>query len=139
MTDEPRRRGWHNVWGIRLNEVVFRKVPTNHTRGIYPGYYPTKNLCKFSRTCIPQPGLLEVLCEIHTCTRNVWKFCTPAPQIPGVRVYHYYNACEFCTPVPQYPELFWVLYHFCSVPGTSVSSVRSPYDPNPNFLLLLFC
>ena len=28
----------------------------NHARGIYPGYYPTKNFCKFCRTFIPVPG-----------------------------------------------------------------------------------
>ena len=50
----------------------------------------------------PCPELLEVLYDIHTRTRNFWKFCTPVSQIPGVRVHHFYNLCEFCTPVPQY-------------------------------------
>ena len=53
----------------------------------------------------PYPELLEVLNEFHTRTRNFWKFCTPVPQIPEVRVYNLYNVCELCTPVPQYPEL----------------------------------
>ena len=37
-------------------EVVFCRVRTNHTRGIYRGYYPTNNCCKFCRTFIPVPG-----------------------------------------------------------------------------------
>ena len=53
----------------------------------------------------PYPELLKVLYDSHTRTRNFWKFCTPVPTIPGVRVYHFYNVCEFCTPVPLYPEL----------------------------------
>ena len=51
------------------------------------------------------PELLEVLYDIHTRTRNFWKLCTPLPQIPGVRIYHFYNVYELCTPVPQYPEV----------------------------------
>ena len=53
----------------------------------------------------PYPELLEVKYDSHTRTRNFWKFCTTVPQLPGVRVCHFYNFCEFCTPVPQYPEL----------------------------------
>ena len=39
-------------------KVVFCTVRTNHTRGVYPGYYPTKNFCEFCiyRTFIPVPG-----------------------------------------------------------------------------------
>ena len=59
----------------------------NHTRGVYPGYYPTKNLWKF---CVgrsyPYPELLEVLYGTHTRTRDFCKFCTPIATIPGVRV-----------------------------------------------------
>ena len=53
----------------------------------------------------PYPELLDVLYDSYTHTRNFCEFCTPVPQIPGVRVYHFDNSCEFCGPVPQYPEL----------------------------------
>ena len=39
----------------------------------------------------PYPELLEILYDIHTCTRNFWKFCMPAPQYPG------YGYSMFCT------------------------------------------
>ena len=75
---------------------------------IYPGYYPT---------------------NIHTRTRNFWKFCTTfilAPETSECSVRPCYttpgtgtacfvparNFCELCTPVPQYPELLEVLYNF---------------------------
>ena len=124
------------------------RVHTNRTRGIYPGYYPTKEL-------------LWVLQGIHTRTRNFWKFCmaiSPYKEhlsvlyvratMPGVRVqqFHTYlpgtsvswvrpchntrNFCEFCNSFLE----------FCntSVPvrGTSASSVRTPY-PYPELLWLL--
>ena len=74
----------------------------------------------------PYPDLLGVLyvIDVHTRTRNFWKFCTPEPQIPGVRVYHFYNVCEFCTPVPQYNTR-----NFCEFRNTSV--------PYPEFLYIL--
>ena len=53
----------------------------------------------------PYPELRKVLYDIPTRARNFWKFCTSVPQIPGVRVHHFYSVCEFCTPVPQYPQL----------------------------------
>ena len=70
---------------------------SNHTRGFYPGYYPTKNFCKFCKTFIghlyPYPEVMCVSSVLRTHTRT---------------------SCEFCTTcVP--------------VPGTCVSSVRSPY------------
>ena len=42
----------------------------------------------------PYPELLEDLYDIHTRTRNFWKFCTPVPTIPGVRVQHFYTRSE---------------------------------------------
>ena len=60
---------------------------------IYPRYYPTNN-CNFCRT--------------HTRTRNFWKFCTPVPHSPGVRVQHVYTC----------PELLEVLYARATIPGS---------------------
>ena len=80
----------------------------NHTRNIYPRYYPTKNFCKFCRTFIPVPGTC-VSSVLHTRTRNFCKLCTPVPQIPGVRVQHFYTCPEayvsyVALPYP-YPQL----------------------------------
>ena len=67
----------------------------NHTRGIYPGYYPANNFCNFCRTLRPVPGTSES--SVRRChkdpgygysmfipARNFWKFCTPVPQYPEV-------------------------------------------------------
>ena len=96
------RSGIHNA---RLCSVGYVQ---NHTRGIYPGYYPTKNFCKFCRTFIPVPGTC-VSSVLHTRTRNFCKLCTPVPQIPGVRVQHFYTCPEayvsyVALPYP-YPQL----------------------------------
>ena len=101
----------------KFSKVVFCRVGTNHTRVcIDPGYYPTKNFCKFCRTFIPVPG-------------TYWKFCTTFIPVPGTsgssaRESHKYpgyryivfitlvssvrpchntrNFCEFCnTSVPD--------------------------------------
>ena len=45
----------------------------------------------YSPGIYPHPELLEVLQDIHTRTGNFWKFCTPAPQKPGVRVQRFCN------------------------------------------------
>ena len=111
--------------------------------GIYPGYYPTKNLCKFCRTFIPVPGTFgSSLHDIHTRT----------PEILEVLYARDHNtrgtgtACfvparnfrEFCTPAPQHRELVEVLQDFrirtrnfwkiCKIPiplpGTSATRVR---------------
>ena len=37
--------------------VLFVRYTQNHTRGIYPGYYPTENFCDFCRTLKPLPGI----------------------------------------------------------------------------------
>ena len=52
------RGGGGNGGGCEQNisKVVFCRVRTNHTRGIYPGYYPAKSFCEFCRTFIPAPG-----------------------------------------------------------------------------------
>ena len=60
------------------------RVRTNHTRGVYPGYYPTKNFCEFCRTFIPVPG--TSVSSVRPChnTRNFWKFCKtfiPVPEL----------------------------------------------------------
>ena len=92
-------------------EVGFCRVRTNHTSwGIYPGYLQRTSVSSVGHS-YPYPELLEVLYDIHTRNRKFWKFCTPVPQIPGVRVYHFHNICEF----------------IATIPGTSVSSVSLPY------------
>ena len=90
----------------------------NHTRGIYPAYYPTKNFCKFCRTFIPVPG--TSVRSVRPChntrgtgtafvylpgtsvrsgrpchnTRNFWKFCRTFIPVPETSV-------SFVRPVPQ--------------------------------------
>ena len=68
----------------QIYKVVLCTVRTNHTRGIYPRYYPTKNFRKFCRTFIavpeasgssvryshPYPELLGVLYARATNTRG---------------------------------------------------------------------
>ena len=118
---------------VKISKVVFSRVRTKHTRGIYPGITLQRTSVSSVGHSYSYPELVEVLYGSHIRTRNFWKICTPVPQIPGVRVYHFYNLCESCTPVPQYPELLCILYHFRAVPGISVSSVRSPYTLTRDF------
>ena len=70
----------------------------NHTRGIYPRYYPTNNFCKFYRTLIPVPRPSES--SVRTPVRGTG------------------------TAFLYRPELLWVLYARATIPGTSGSSVR---------------
>ena len=66
-------------FGVDIFKVVLCRVRTNHTRDVYPGYYPdTKNFCKFCRTFIPVPG---------TSGSSVRQ---SVPQIPGVHAYHFF-------------------------------------------------
>ena len=85
----------------------------NHTRGMHPGYYPTKNFCKCCRTLTPVPGTSV-------------SYVRPVPQYPG------YGYSVFC---PR-PEFLRVLYACVTIPGTSVSSVTLPY-PYPKLLEVL--
>ena len=138
----------HNFWRKKVSKVVFCRVRTNRTRGIYPGYLNLTRVftpvITLQRTSVgsvghpyPYPELLEVLYGIHTCTRNFWKFCTPVATIPGVRVQNVLyplgtsvSSVRLCHNTRN----FW---NFCKtsvrVPGTSVSSVRSSY-PYPEIL-----
>ena len=98
---------------LYIIKIVFCRVLTNRTRGIYLGYYPTKNLCKFCRAFIPVPGtsgssvrhsylypeFLEVLYARGHKTRGTGTACFLPAR----------NFCEFCTAVPQYLELLEVL------------------------------
>ena len=106
---------------------------------IYPGYYPTKNFCKFCRTfmLVPRttgssvrhshsyPELLELL------------YCTPVATVPGVRVQHVLyplgTSSVSSVRLRHNTRSFW---KFCKTfvpePRTSGSSVRSPY-PHPKF------
>ena len=78
-----------------LNLCSVRRVHTEPYPGYLPGYYPTKNFCKFCVTFIPVPG-------------NTVSSVRPWPQYPG-NGYNvcipFRNFCEFRTPLPQYPEL----------------------------------
>ena len=102
-----------------FSKVVFCRVRANHTRAITPGITLQRTSGISVRHSYAYPELLEVLYDIHTGTRDFWKFCTtviPVPgtsgisvrqchKYPGARVYHFYSLIELCTPVPQYPEL----------------------------------
>ena len=79
----------------------------------------------------PYPEHLEVLYDIHTCTRNFCKFCTPAATIPGVRVHHVLYPLGTSMSSVWLCHNTWNIWKFCNtsipVPETSGSSVRSPY------------
>ena len=98
----------HSSCEIEHFKVLFCRVLTKRTEGIYPGYYPPKILCKICRTFLPVPGtsgssvrhsypyqkLLEVLYARAHNTRNFWKFCNNPVPLPGtsvssVRLWHY--------------------------------------------------
>ena len=110
----------------RLSSVGY--LP-NNIPGIYPGYYPTKNSCKFCRTFIPVPGtsvssrrhlypypeLLRALYARATNTQGTGKafFFLPETSLCSVRPCRHF--CEFCGT-------------FVPLPVTFVSSVRFPYS-----------
>ena len=111
-----------------VSKVGFCRVRTEPYPGYLPGYYPTKNFCKFCRTFIPVPRTSVSSVQLSYPYPNICEFCTPVPQntrgtgtaflyLPGTSVsfvrpcHNTRNFCEFCnTSVP--------------VPGTSVTSVR---------------
>ena len=84
------------------------RVRTDRTHGIYPRYYPTKNLCKFCRALIPVPG---------TSVSSV-RHSYPYPELLEILYARGHNTlgtvnrnfCEFCKPELQYTELLEVLY-----------------------------
>ena len=92
------------------------------------------------------PELLEVLYDIHTCTRNFWKFCTPVATIHGVRVQHVLyplgtflsslRLCHNTRNVWKFCKTFCTT--FIPVPGTSGSSVR-PWPQYPRYGYSMFC
>ena len=104
----------------------------NHIRGIYPGYYPTKNFCKFCRTFIPVPGTLAQW-EHAVQVGLILRFkSNSSPESVYLRGYYPYkellwvlrdihtriwNFCKICTPVPQYPgygcSIFIPARNFC--------------------------
>ena len=114
-----------------------RDFYAGYSWGIYPGYYPTKNFVSSVGHSYPYLEILEFLYDIHTCTRNFWKFCTLVATKPGVRVQH--GLYPLGTSVSSV-RLCHNIRNFCkfrrtsvTVPGTSVSSVRSSY-PYPELL-----
>ena len=46
-----------NIVNPEISQVVFSRVCTNRTRGIYTGYSPTKKFCEFCRAFKPVPGI----------------------------------------------------------------------------------
>ena len=95
---------------MQFYKVVFCRVRTNRTRGIYPGYNPTKNFCKFCRPFVPVPGTSGDSVRHSYLYTELLEVLYARATIPRVRVQH-------------------VLYPL----GTSVSSVRSSY-PYPEIL-----
>ena len=124
--------GWHKLGWVRARKntkqetvkatetfkVVFCRVRTNHTRGIYPGYYPTKNFCKFCRTFIPVPGtsgssvrqsypypeILEVLYASATNTRGTGIYIIFITYVSSVRPCdNTQNFSDFCNTSVPYP------------------------------------
>ena len=74
---------------MQIFKIVFCRVQTDHTLGIYPGYYPTKNFWKFCRTFTPVPRISGS--SVRPChnTRNFCEFCNtsiPVPEISGSSV-----------------------------------------------------
>ena len=74
----------------KINQVAFSRVLTNRTRGITLQRTSVSSV----RHSYPYPELLEILYDVDTRTRNLWKFCTPVRTIPGVRVQHFYTRSE---------------------------------------------
>ena len=125
MSHEERARG----------DNIARLCSVGHVQTVPGVFTPGISLQRTSLSSVghsyPYPELLEVLYDIHTCTRNFWKFCTPVATIPGVRIQHVLyplgisvNSVRLCHNTRK-------LWKFCktsvSVPGTSGSSVRSSY------------
>ena len=108
------------------SKVVFCRVHTKHTRGIFPGHYPTKNFWKFTRT------------------RTFWKFCKPVAIIPGVREMHglyplgtsvstvrlchntrnFWKFCKILIPLPGNSVTPARLWH--NTRGTGIPSLQFP-------------
>ena len=99
----------------------------NHTRGIYRGYYPTKNLCNFCGTPTPVPGASGSSVRLCHNTRNFWKICKTSILVPG-------TPGSFIQHLCPYLELLDVLYilghnirarvqHVLYLTGTSGSSL----------------
>ena len=88
----------HSSCEIEHFKVVFCRVLTKRTEGIYPGIILQRSYVKSVGHSYPYPELLEVLYDIPTHTRNFWKFYTPVPTILET------SGSSVRTPCP-YPEL----------------------------------
>ena len=100
----------------------------NDTRGIYPGYYPTNDICNLCRTLIPVPGSSGSSVRRCTKTRGTGTafLYLPGTSVSSVRPCHNTrNFWKFCKT-------------FIPVPGTSVSSVR-PVPQYPGYGYIMFC
>ena len=77
---------------LRPNLPFLSKFP------LLGGFTPSITLQRSSVSSVgdslPYPELLELLYDIHTRTRNTWKFFTPVPAILGVLVQHCYTRWE---------------------------------------------
>ena len=109
-------------------KVVFCRVRTEPCPGHFPGCYPYRNSC-------------TVLYDIHICSRNFFKFCTPVPQYPGY-------AYNIRIPTRNFREFLWD-FHTCirnfwnfwktfktSIPYPELRSARLAY-PYPELLWAL--
>ena len=86
----------------------------------------------------PYPELLEVLYDLHTCTRNFWNFCFPVATMPGERVQHVLyplgtsvSSVRLCHNIRNFWEFCKTsrnCWKFCEIltplPGNSVTPVR---------------
>ena len=63
-----------------LGNVVFCGVDTESYPGYFPGYYPTKNFCKF---CTPMPQYRGYRYIIFIPIRNFGELCNTSVPVPG--------------------------------------------------------
>ena len=105
---------------------------------IVPGVFsPGNTLQRTSVSSVghshPYPELLEVLYDIHTCTRNFWVFCTPVPTIPGVRVLQVLYPLGTSVSYVRLCHNTRNFWKFCKIllplPGNFVTSVRLAQYP----------
>ena len=139
-------RSYRPLNHVCISEAVFCRVLTNCTRGIYPGYYPTKNFCEFCRTFTPVPRTsassvrhsypypkhLEVLYArahntrgagtafLYTLGTSVSSLGTSVSSVrPCHNTGNSWKFCEFCKPVAQYPGYGYTLVTIPGVAGTN--------------------
>ena len=114
----------------------------NHTRGIYRGYFPTKNLCNFCRTLIPVPGTSGT--SVRRChkTRGTGTACLYLPETSGCSVSLCHNTRKFWKFCKTFILVLWNFWKFCTTyipaPGTSRCYVR-PWPQYPGYGYNMIC